>query len=63
MMKAKEYGKGMGRDTIVCGGLKSWFPMRGTYSREMKIKGELDRSGDTVLCTDDVLAGGIFENE
>lgn len=63
MMKAKEYGKGMGCDTIVCGGLKSWFPMRVTYSREMKIKGELDRSGDIVLCTDDVLAGGIFENE
>ena len=43
MMKAKEDGKGMGRDTTVCGDPKSWFPMRVTYSREMKVKVELDR--------------------
>ena len=45
MMKAKEDGKGMGRDTTMCGDPKSWFPMRVTYSREMKVKGELDRLG------------------
>ena len=45
MMKATEDGKGMGRDTTVCGDPKSWFPMRVTYSREMKVKGELDRLG------------------
>lgn len=44
-MKAKEDGKGMGRDTTMCGDPKSWFPMRVTYSREMKVKGELDRLG------------------
>ena len=33
----------MGRDTTMCGDPKSWFPMRVTYSREMKVKGELDR--------------------
>ena len=44
-MKAKEDGKGMGRDTTVCGDPKTWFPMRVTYSREMKVKGELDRLG------------------
>ena len=45
MMKATEDGKSMGRDTTVCGDPKSWFPMRVTYSREMKVKGELDRLG------------------
>ena len=44
-MKAKEYENGMGRDTTVCGDPKTWFPMRVTYSREMKVKGELDRLG------------------
>ena len=44
-MKAKEDGKGMGRDTTMCGDPKSWFPMRVTYSREMKVKGELDWLG------------------
>ena len=42
-MKAKEDEKGMGRDTTMCGDPKSWFPMRVTYSREMKVKAELDR--------------------
>ena len=37
------YGDTMGRDTTMCGDPKSWFPMRVTYSREMKVKGELDR--------------------
>jgi len=45
MMKVKEDSKGMGRDTTVCGVLKSWFLIRGTYLREMKVKGELDRLG------------------
>ena len=34
-----------GRDTTMCGDPKSWFPMRVTYQREMKVKGELDRLG------------------
>ena len=35
----------IGRDTMMCGDPKSWFPMRVTYSREMKVKAELDRLG------------------
>jgi transcription antitermination factor NusG len=35
----------IGRDTTMCGDPKSWFPMRVTYSREMKVKAELDRLG------------------
>ena len=42
-MKAKEDEKGMGRDTRMCGDPKTWFPMRVTYQREMKVKAELDR--------------------
>ena len=33
------------RDTTMCGDPKVWFPMRVTYSREMKVKAELDRLG------------------
>ena len=32
-----------GRDTEVCGAPLFWFPMRVTYSRELKVKAELDR--------------------
>lgn len=42
-MEANENGKNFGRDTTVCGDPKVWFPMRVTYSREMQVKGELDR--------------------
>ena len=45
MMKAKEDEKGMGRDTTMCGDPRKWFPMRVTYGREMKVKGELVRLG------------------
>ena len=38
-----ESEKGQGRDTSMCGDPKSWFPMRVTYQREMKVKAELDR--------------------
>lgn len=31
------------RCTEVCGDPKLWYPMRVTYGREMKVKGELDR--------------------
>ena len=31
------------RDTTMCGDPKTWFPMRVTYQREMKVKAELDR--------------------
>ena len=44
-MEAKEGGNGMGRDTRMCGDPKAWYPMRVTYGREMKVKGELERLG------------------
>ena len=42
MMKANK-GKNLGHDTTMCGDPKVWFPMRVTYSRELKMKAELDR--------------------
>ena len=45
MMTTKETGNGSGRDTTMCGDPKTWFPMRVTYQREMKVKAELDRLG------------------
>ena len=42
-MTTKETGSELGRDTRMCGDPKSWFPMRVTYQREMKVKAELDR--------------------
>lgn len=45
MMEATEASKAMGRDTMMCGDPKAWYPMRVTYGREMKVKGELDRLG------------------
>lgn len=42
-MTAKEDGNGTGHDTTMCGDPKKWFPMRVTYGREMRVKGELDR--------------------
>lgn len=61
MMEAKEDGSGMGRDTGMCGDPKKWYPMRVTYGREMKVKGELERLGIEcfvpmtykVVCEDD----------
>ncbi len=44
-MTTKETGKELGRDTRMCGDPKTWFPMRVTYQREMKVKAELDRLG------------------
>ena len=44
-MTTKETGNVSGRDTRMCGDPKSWFPMRVTYQREMKVKAELDRLG------------------
>ena len=44
-METKEVRNVMGRDTEVCGDPKTWFPMRVTYQREMKVKAELDRLG------------------
>ena len=37
--------KTVGRDTMMCGDTKTWYPMRVTYGREMKVKAELDRIG------------------
>ena len=45
MMTTKETGSELGRDTRMCGDPKTWFPMRVTYQREMKVKAELDRLG------------------
>lgn len=44
-METKDYGNGMGRDITMCGDPMKWYPMRVTYGREMKVKGELDRLG------------------
>ena len=44
-MTTKETGSESGRDTRMCGDPKTWFPMRVTYQREMKVKAELDRLG------------------
>jgi len=44
-MPTKETGSESGRDTRMCGDPKTWFPMRVTYQREMKVKAELDRLG------------------
>ena len=45
MITTKETGSESGRDTRMCGDPKTWFPMRVTYQREMKVKAELDRLG------------------
>ena len=45
MMTTKELDDSLGRDTAMCGGTKTWFPMRVAYQREMKVKAELDRLG------------------
>lgn len=45
MMRTDEAGKDVGHDTMMCGDTKAWFPMRVTYSREMKVKDELERLG------------------
>ena len=42
-MTANETETVFGRDTSMCGDPKSWYPMRVTYSREIKVKAELDR--------------------
>lgn len=44
-MATHQEGKGLGLGTTMCGDPKIWFPMRVTYSREMKVKAELDRLG------------------
>lgn len=44
-MTTKELDDSLGRDTTMCGGTKTWFPMRVAYLREMKVKAELDRLG------------------
>lgn len=45
MMRANAVDKAVGRDTTMCGDPKIWYPMRVTYSRELKVKAELDRLG------------------
>lgn len=44
-MATNQEWKGLGRDTMMCGDPKVWFPMRVTYSRGLKVKAELDRLG------------------
>ena len=43
MMMMDNTGDCLGRDTTMCGDPILWFPMRVTYSRELKMKAELDR--------------------
>ena len=43
MMETGQCGSETGHDAMVCGDPKAWFPMRVTYSRERKVKAELDR--------------------
>lgn len=43
MMATKRVDNPEGRCTEMCGDPKLWYPMRVTYGREMKVKGELDR--------------------
>lgn len=45
MMARERVEKPEGRCTKVCGDPQSWYPMRVTYGREMKVKGELERIG------------------
>ena len=44
-MTTKDMNDSLGRATTMCGDPKTWFPMRVTYHREMKVKVELDRLG------------------
>lgn len=55
MMMTNEDGMTSRRDTMMCGDPMTWFPMRVTYSREMKVKAELDRLEVENL--------GIFKNK
>ena len=43
MMTADKEEMSLEHDTTMCGDPKVWFPMRVTYSRELKVKAELDR--------------------
>ena len=43
MMTTAQTANRLVRDTTMCGDPKIWFPMRVTYSREMKVKGEFER--------------------
>ena len=45
MMTTNQYEKDLEHDTKMCSDPKIWFPMRVTYSRELKVKAELDRLG------------------
>ena len=45
MIEREQNNECLGRDTRMCGDPESWFPMRVTYSRELKVKAELDRLG------------------
>jgi len=45
MMETGQNEKGLGHDTTTCGDPMIWFPMRVTYSRELKVKAELNRLG------------------
>ena len=43
MIGMEQNNDSIGRDTEVCGDPLFWFPMRVTYSRELKVKAELNR--------------------
>lgn len=45
MIGREQNNECLGHDTRMCGDPEFWFPMRVTYSRELKVKAELDRLG------------------
>ena len=51
-METNTNGKGTGHHTMMCGDPKAWFPMRVTYSRELKVKAELRGTGGRVCFTE-----------
>lgn len=43
MMTADKEGIFLEHDTTMCGDPDTWLPIRVTYSRELKVKADLDR--------------------
>ena len=52
MMTADKEEISLGHNTMMCGDSKVWLQMRATYSRELKVKAELNRFAKLVVTTD-----------
>jgi hypothetical protein len=52
MMTADKEEISLGHNTMMCGDSKVWLQMRVTYSRELKVKAELNRLAKLVVTTD-----------